>query len=87
MKRQPLSFNQYTWTLRIKAGLSQLDVACALKLKSGQLVSNWERNMCRPPLTALPLLAKVYGVELRALFNRYANDVKKSDWEKMKGGE
>lgn len=82
-----MTFHAYTRQLRIRAGLSQLDVADKLKFKSGQVVSNWERGFCRPPLKALPQLALLYRVSLRTLFNRYAAEVKKRDWEIVKKGE
>jgi transcriptional regulator with XRE-family HTH domain len=82
-----MTLHQYTKRLRENAGLSQKEVAAKLGYKSGQVVSNYERGLCRPPLASLPQLARLYGVSLRTLFNRYAEDVKRGDWEVVKGGE
>lgn len=81
-----MTFHAYTRQLRIRANLSQLDVADKLKFKSGQVVSNWERSKCLPPLASLPALAKAYKVPLRTLFNRYAAEVRKRDWEIVNRG-
>jgi len=76
-------FGAYTQKLRIRAGLSQKQVADRLKLKSGQLVSNWERGVCYPPLLDLKELALMYNVNLRILFNQYCYHTKKEDWIRL----
>lgn len=43
---------------RVKAGLTQAALARALKYKSPQFISNWERGKSLPPVTALPDIAK-----------------------------
>lgn len=49
---------------RIKAGLSQGELAEALGYKSAQFVSNWERGVSSPPLALLRKLATVLGVDI-----------------------
>lgn len=76
-------FAIYSRKLRIRSGLSQSQVAQALKLKSGQLVSNWERGQCYPPLKLLRILAGIYDVELKELFDRYSASMKDDMWKKV----
>jgi transcriptional regulator with XRE-family HTH domain len=49
----------YLRKCRQKAGLTQLDLACALSYSSAQFVSNWERGLSLPPLTVLRKLSVV----------------------------
>lgn len=79
-----VQFGAYARKLRTVAGLSQLEVARALGLKSGQLVSNWERGVCYPPLESFGELSNLYNVGLKAFFNRYWEHVKEDDWKKIR---
>lgn len=56
-------FKQY----RQKAGLSQGDIAKALKYKNAQFVSNWERNVSFPPRKALEKACKMIGANYREM--------------------
>lgn len=47
--------------LRVRAGLTQTDVAKALGVTQGA-ISAWERGEKKPTLDRLPLLAKLYRV-------------------------
>lgn len=47
---------------RVKAGLSQGDVATKLGYSSPQFISNFERGLCAPPLNKLKLLVQLYGL-------------------------
>ncbi len=42
---------------RIKAGLTQMDVASRLEYSTAQFISNWERGISMPPLDTLPKLS------------------------------
>lgn len=48
---------------RIKAGLTQWDVARALGYSSAQYISNWERGMCGVPLSAMSVLIPLLGLK------------------------
>jgi transcriptional regulator with XRE-family HTH domain len=50
----------YLQSKRIKAGLSQGDVASKLGYSSPQFISNFERGLCAPPLNKLKLLVQLY---------------------------
>ena len=47
---------------RVKAGLSQGNVAKQLGYSSPQFVSNFERGLCAPPLSKLKLLVRLYDM-------------------------
>lgn len=77
-------FGIYAKKLRLKAKLSQIDVASKLGFKSGQIVSNWERGACYPPAESLGQLAKLYDVSLRQLFDEYWVHQKDDSWKKVR---
>jgi transcriptional regulator with XRE-family HTH domain len=62
-----LGFAKHAKELREKAGLTQAEVAKCLKLSTPQMVSNWERGMCYPPLVLLKPIASLYQVTLEDL--------------------
>lgn len=47
---------------RIAAGLTQKAVSDALGYSTPQFISNWERGLASPPLTALAQLVELYGL-------------------------
>lgn len=53
---------------RMKAGLSQMQVAKKLGYTTAQFISNWERGVSEPPLKALKTLARVYSVSMDDIF-------------------
>ncbi|MBO9666171.1 MAG: helix-turn-helix transcriptional regulator [Bdellovibrio sp.] len=55
--------------LRIQSGLTQDDVAKALKYSTGQFISNWERGISAPPVQNIRQLARLYNSNAEALFN------------------
>lgn len=50
---------------RVKAGLTQLDVARHLQYTTAQFISNWERGISMPPLDTLPRLSALLKVPAR----------------------
>ena len=54
--------------LRFKAGLTQEQLAEKLSI-SPQSVSKWETSMAMPDITALPLLAEIFGISIDDLFD------------------
>lgn len=54
---------------RLKAGLSQRDVATALGYKTAQVVSDWERGYRSIPANVLKKIAKLYGVSAEEFFH------------------
>lgn len=47
---------------RVKAGLSQGDVRDLLGYKTPQIISDWERGICGPPLSSMRKLKRAYGL-------------------------
>ena len=54
--------------LRFKAGLTQEQLAEKLGI-GAQAVSKWENAAAMPDITALPLLAEIFGVSIDDLFD------------------
>lgn len=52
---------------RVRAGMSQMDVAAACGYTTPQFVSNWERGIADPPLNMLPILAGLFGINVDAM--------------------
>ncbi|MGN0484658.1 MAG: helix-turn-helix domain-containing protein [Lachnospiraceae bacterium] len=70
--------------LRIKSGLTQRDLAEALKVVP-QAVSRWEHMEADPSVELLPKLADIFEVTIDELFGREnTKRVKKSDEEVRK---
>lgn len=78
-------FGSYSKKLREKSGLSQAEVAKKLGMSSGQMVSNWERGACFPPLRDLKRLANMYDVPLKSFFDRFSEAYKNVLWENVRG--
>lgn len=53
--------------MREKAGLSQKQVANKLGWATNQALSNAERGVSLPPVEAIPVLAKLYGMDEKYL--------------------
>lgn len=63
---------------REKLGISQADVAKKLKYSSPQFISNWERDLSTPPLSAIRVIAQIYKISPEALFQVYLKTSLKS---------
>lgn len=87
MSRAPskFEFSTYVKGLRLKAGLTQSDVAKELKYANSQFVSNWERGLCLPAVSTIPQLSKLFGVSAKALFNKYMLSLREELWKKASG--
>lgn len=64
-----LSFGKYLQEARLTQNLSQKDVAEKLGYTSPQFISNWERDISFPPLTAVFVLSKIYSLNSDDIFN------------------
>lgn len=72
--------------LRMKAGLSQGQVAQTLKYSSPQFVSNWERKLAYPPPATFKPLAKILGVDVKILINDFLKVEKRFVLEEVEKG-
>lgn len=70
---------EFMRTSRIRAGKSQLDVAKELGLSSCQLISNWERGKCDPPLKSIATLCRFLNINKKEykqiLVDRYEKKI------------
>jgi transcriptional regulator with XRE-family HTH domain len=69
-----MRLNQYLKAARLKAGLSQRDVAKALGFSTPQFVSNWERHQVGVPPEHFLELSKMYQVPLVKLVRLSVRD-------------
>lgn len=63
-----LEMGNFLKKLREKSGLTQADVAKALRYQTAQFVSNWERNLSYPPIKAIKKLSKLYRTSGDSIF-------------------
>jgi transcriptional regulator with XRE-family HTH domain len=68
MGRLLVGISKFLREKRLSAGLSQGDVAKKLGYQSAQFVSNWERNLCRPPVETLRKIAQIYNIDPDQMF-------------------
>lgn len=61
MKKHNLG--NYLKKKRIEADFTQAQVAKKLGYSSPQFVSNFERNLCSPPLKQMKKIVAMYGIE------------------------
>jgi transcriptional regulator with XRE-family HTH domain len=59
---------------RLKAEISQHDVAKALGYSSYQFISNWERGISSPPCAVLKRIAALYKTSAQKLFDLLLKD-------------
>lgn len=62
--------------MRQNAKKSQADVRDAMGYGSVQFISNWERNLCMPPVKAIKKLSRLYGVETQEIGKLYVDNFK-----------
>lgn len=67
MKSTPKEvFGKKLRELRISAGVTQLEIAAGLGYSTAQFISNWERGISLPPVTAFTYLAKLFHIRPQA---------------------
>ena len=59
----------YLREMRLKAELSQREVAQALDYSSAQFISNFERGISVPPLPRMKLLVKLYKLNVNTVID------------------
>lgn len=68
----------YLQSKRVKAGLSQGDVATKLGYSSPQFISNFERGLCAPPLNKMKLLVGLYDLNSEELIKLMLKEEEKN---------
>ena len=72
------ALNIYLKRARIKAGLSQGEVAKKLGYTSPQFISNWERGLSSPPMDTLGELVDIYKIPGKELVDIMVHETKQS---------
>jgi transcriptional regulator with XRE-family HTH domain len=70
--------------LRIKAGLTQAQVAKEFGDKNAQFVSNCERKVAPWPVARLPKLAKLYRKPVNHLFSEFMEEKREHYWNQLR---
>lgn len=75
MKNSRDKLGEYLKQKRLKANLSQWDVAKKLGYSSAQFISNWERGVANPPINALRKIGELYSISPEDLFEMTLQNV------------
>ncbi len=70
-KSARLKFAEYLRNKRIRANLTQGEVAKKLKLNNAQFISNIERGLAPVPFSTLKVLMKLYNMKYKELADKY----------------
>ena len=71
-----ITTGKYLKQLRVRAGLSQLEVAKSLGYASAQFISDQERGKFKVPVDKIGKLAKLYGVRAKDLLYNCHPDIR-----------
>lgn len=83
MKRSPQAVGAMLRRWRLRAGLTQADVAYALGYSVPQFCSNWERGTSQPPPKAILPLSRILKVPARDIVDLlHAHEVWKADQQR-----
>ena len=78
-------FSSFLQEARVRAGLSQKDVALELGYQTAQVVSDWERGVRSPPANCFRKLVKLYGVPVEQFFELLLEERKAILERKLRG--
>lgn len=70
-----MKFGKYLKQVREAAGLSQRDVADKLGYSTPQFISNWERGVSHPPVSAVKKISILYKVPADSIFQAILSSV------------
>ena len=87
-KPNKIELAKYLKEKRLAANLSQINIAHRLGYGSAQFISNWERGVARPPVSAIKKIAEVlrvpadeiFEIVLRAEIARVTEDLTRKFW-------
>lgn len=71
-----MNFALYLKDKRVAANLSQADVAGKLGYSTAQFISNWERGVSQPPVSAIKKLSSMYSVPAELMLNHMIETAK-----------
>jgi transcriptional regulator with XRE-family HTH domain len=69
--------------MRLRRGLTQDEVARFLGYKTQQIVSNWERGRCTPPLNKLHELMNLLDLDKKETIAVFLNETEKNLMRKL----
>lgn len=64
-----MELSNFLLKAREDKGLTQKQLADKLGIASAQLISNWERGLCAPPLKKLNSLSNALGIQFDPTFD------------------
>jgi transcriptional regulator with XRE-family HTH domain len=74
LRRNFKKMGKFLKAKRIKADLSQIEVAKKLGYTSPQFISNFERGLCAPPIKSLRTLIDLYHLNAKATVERILSE-------------
>lgn len=63
-----MTLSEHLLKARESKGMTQKDLAKKLGIVSAQLISNWERGLCTPPIKKLSKLSSILSIEFDPTF-------------------
>lgn len=70
-----VALNGYMKKMRLRKGMGQQGLSNLLGYKNGQLVSNYERNLCNIPQWALPRLIVLLDCDMKDIIHMATVDL------------
>lgn len=67
VQRKYLTIGKFLKKKRVAIGLTQDDVKRVLGYTSAQVISDWERGVCGPPIESLSKLCKAYKMSTESI--------------------
>ncbi len=67
----------YFKNVRLQRGMSQLELARQLGFQSAQIVSNWERGLCAPPMNAMVKMVSMFSLAQNEVMDMILEENKK----------
>jgi transcriptional regulator with XRE-family HTH domain len=68
---------------RLERGMTQEEISRFLGYNSKQIVSNWERGICNPPMDIIGKLIKVLDLDSEEVLNLFMNITRKELTERF----
>ena len=69
---------------RKQAGFTQKELAEKLKMSTYQMISNWERGICQPPIGRISEISNILGMDSDKLFKLVMTEKEKKAKRKAK---
>lgn len=71
---------------RVRYKIGQKSFSNQLGLGSAQLVSNWERGVCKVPPKHFKKISKILDIDLKKIVNAHLRDLESEVWKEVIGG-